>query len=63
MGFITEEGLNSLFLHWCYVKYAGHIISLLSKSEEKLENTVKDTEWIQFTGVMELFLKATTKKK
>lgn len=61
MGFITKEGLNSLFLHWCYVKYAGHIIRLLSKSEIKLENMVKDTEWIKSTGVMELFLKVTAK--
>lgn len=59
MGFITKEGLNSLFLHWCYVKYVGHIISLLSKSEKKLENSVKDTEWIKFTGVRELFLEVT----
>lgn len=60
-GLITKEGLNSLFLHWCYVKYAGHIISLLSKSAKKLENTVKDTERIKFTGVTELFLKVTAK--
>lgn len=61
MGFFTKEGLNSLFLHWCYVKYAGHIMSLLSKHEKMLENTAKDTEWIKFTGVMEVFLKVTTK--
>lgn len=51
------------FFRWCYVKYAGHIISLLSKSEKKLENTVKDTEQKKFTGVLELFLKVTAKQK
>lgn len=62
MSFITKEGLNSVFLHWCYVKYAGHIIGLLAKTKEKLQNTVKDTELRKFTGVIELFLKVTAKE-